>query len=112
MMPLETSCMLSFERVGMLYGESSGVFLGVSLRVDLYMTREDQVFVADVVVTDPTWETVASSVINQLVGVVMKFCTIVKICKYRGLHEGHHFNLMAMEVHDAPMHDMDHFIRE
>jgi hypothetical protein len=24
----------------------------------------------------------------------------------------HHFISMAMEVHGAPMHDMDHFIRE
>jgi hypothetical protein len=37
---------------------------------------------------------------------------IVKICKYRRLYEGHHFVLMAMEVHDTPMHDMDSFIRE
>jgi hypothetical protein len=28
--------------------------LRVSLQVDLYMTQKDQVFIADVVVTDPT----------------------------------------------------------
>ncbi len=37
---------------------------------------------------------------------------IAKIYKYRKLHEGHHIVLMTMEVHGAPMHDMDHFIRE
>ncbi len=37
---------------------------------------------------------------------------IAKICKYKGLHEGHHFILMAMEVHSAPRCDMDCFIRE
>jgi hypothetical protein len=37
---------------------------------------------------------------------------IAKICKYRRLHEGHHFILMAMQVHDALKCDMDHFIRE
>jgi hypothetical protein len=41
----------------------------------------------------------ALSVINQLVGVVAEFSAIAKIRKYRGLHEGHHFILMAMEVH-------------
>jgi hypothetical protein len=38
--------------------------------------------------------------------------TIVKIYKYKGLHEGHHFILMAMEVQGAPGHDMDRFFRE
>jgi hypothetical protein len=37
----------------------------------------------------------------QLEGVVVKLSVIVKISKYRGFHEGHHFILMAMEVHDA-----------
>jgi hypothetical protein len=36
------------------------------------------------------------SVISQLVGVVAELGTIIKIRKYRGLHEGHHFILMAM----------------
>jgi len=35
----------------------------VSLQADLYMIREDQVFVVDVVVINPTREMVASSVI-------------------------------------------------
>jgi hypothetical protein len=42
----------------------------------------------------------------------VKFSAIAKIRKYRGLHEGHHFILMVMEVHDIPGHDMDYFIRE
>jgi hypothetical protein len=36
--------------------------------------------------------------INQLVGVIAKFSAIIKIHKYKGLHEGHHFIVMAMEV--------------
>jgi hypothetical protein len=38
--------------------------------------------------------------------------TIVKICKYRGLNEGHHFIPMAMEVHNTPGCDMDRFINK
>jgi len=55
---------------------------------------------------------VATSVISQLVGVVVELNAIAKICKYRRLHEGHHFISMAMEMHTALGHDMDHFIRE
>jgi hypothetical protein len=55
---------------------------------------------------------VAMSVISRLIGVTMKFNTIVKIHKYKGLHDRHHFILMAMEVHGAPRCDMDRFIRE
>jgi len=76
------------------------------------MIREDQVFVVNVVVTDPTWEMVAMSVISWLVGVIVEFNVIVKIRKYKGLHEGHHFILMAMEVHGAPGCDMDCFIMD
>jgi hypothetical protein len=36
----------------------------VSLQADFYMTHKDQVFVANVVFIDPTWETVATSVIS------------------------------------------------
>ncbi len=38
----------------------------ISLQANLYMTQENQVFIVDVVVIDPTQETVASSVINWL----------------------------------------------
>jgi len=54
---------------------------------------------------------VALNVINPSVGVIMKLNAIVKIHKYKRLHEGHHFILMAMEVHGAPRCDMDRFIR-
>ncbi len=54
----------------------------------------------------------ASSVINQPTSVVAKFNAIIKIDKYRGFHEGQHFILMTMEMHGAPRHDMDCFIRE
>ncbi len=62
--------------------------LWISLRANLFMTQENQVFVAYVVVIDLTWEIMASSVINQLVGVAAKLSAIVKIYKYRGLHQG------------------------
>jgi hypothetical protein len=42
----------------------------------------------------------------------MELNAIVKIHKYRGFHEGHHFIPMAMEVHGVPRHDMDHFTNE
>jgi hypothetical protein len=56
------------------------------------MTQKDQVFIVNVV--------------------VVEFSTIAKIRKYRGLHDEHHFILMAMEVHNTSECDMDHFIRE
>jgi hypothetical protein len=52
------------------------------------------------------------SVINQLANATAKFTVVVKIHKYRGFHERHHFIPMAMEVHNTPRHDMDCFIRE
>jgi hypothetical protein len=42
----------------------------------------------------------------------MEFNAIIKICKYIGFHEGHHFIPMAMEVRNTPGHDMNHFIRK
>jgi hypothetical protein len=76
------------------------------------MTWKDQVFIVDMVVTDSMWEVVASSVISQPTCVVAKLNTIATIHKYRGLHEGHHFIPMAMEVHNALECDMDCFIKE
>ncbi|CAK9198599.1 unnamed protein product, partial [Sphagnum troendelagicum] len=61
----------------------------------------DQVFVANVMVTDLTWEIVASNVISQLACVVTKFSIIIKIYKYKRFHEGHHFIPMALKVDDA-----------
>jgi hypothetical protein len=54
----------------------------------------------------------ASSVISRPTSVIAKLNAIVKIYKCKGLHEGHHFISMTMEVHDTPKHDMDHFIKE
>jgi hypothetical protein len=61
------------------------------------MTREDQVFITDVVVIDLTWEMVALSVISQPASVATKLSAIVNIHTYKGFHEGHHFIPMAME---------------
>jgi len=47
----------------------------------LYMIHKDHVFVANVVVTNMTWETMATSVINRPTGVAVKLNTIVKIHK-------------------------------
>jgi len=62
--------------------------------------------------SNPTQETVSLNVINRPTSVITKFNIIAKICDYKGLHEGHHFILMTMEVHDTPRCDMNHFIRE
>jgi hypothetical protein len=76
------------------------------------MTQEDQVFVANVVVINLTWETMASSVISRLIGAVAELSIIIKIRKYKKLQERHLFISMVMEVHGAPRHDMDSFIKE
>jgi hypothetical protein len=76
------------------------------------MIHEDQAFVVDVVVIDPTQKTVATNVISWPTSVVVKLNAIINICKYGGLHEGHHFIPMAMEMHNALRCDMDCFIRE
>jgi hypothetical protein len=76
------------------------------------MTLKDQVFVTDVVVIAPTQETVALSVISRLVGVIAKLSAIIKIRKYKGFQEGHHFILMAVEVHNALGRGMDCFIKK
>jgi hypothetical protein len=54
----------------------------------------------------------ASNVISQLANANVKFSAIVKIHKYKRLHERHHFIPMVMEVHGAPGCDMDRFIKE
>jgi hypothetical protein len=56
-----------------------------SLWGDLYMTREDQVFVVNVVFTNPTREMMALSVISWLTCVIVELNAIAKICKYKGL---------------------------
>jgi hypothetical protein len=55
---------------------------------------------------------VVTNVISQPVGRVAKLSAIVKICKYKRLHEGHHFIPMAMEVHGTSGRDMDHSFEE
>ncbi len=80
----------------------------VSLQVNLYITNENQVFVADVIIMNLTQEMVATNVIHQITGVVAKLNTIIKIHKYRRIHEKHHF----MEVHGTLGRDIYHFIRE
>jgi hypothetical protein len=55
---------------------------------------------------------VVLSVTNQATSVITKFNVIVKICKYKRIHKGHHFIPMAMEVHNTSQWDMDHFIGE
>jgi hypothetical protein len=76
------------------------------------MTREDQIFITNVVVINSPWKTLIINVINQPVSVNAKLKTIVKIRKYRWLCEGQHFISMVGEVHSAPRHDMDCFIKE
>jgi hypothetical protein len=76
------------------------------------MTCEGQVFVAHVVFIDLAWETMGPSVIIQSASVITKLNAIAKICKYKSIHERHHFISMAMEVHCALKCDTNHFIRE
>ncbi len=64
------------------------------------------------VLTDLTQETMVSNVISRSTSAIAKLSAIVKIHKYRGFQEGHHFTPMAMEVHNTPKRDMDRFIRE
>jgi len=57
-------------------------------------------------------EMMVLSVISRSTSVAAKLSTIAKNFKYRGLHEGHYFISMTMEVHGALKCDMDHFIKE
>jgi hypothetical protein len=84
----------------------------ISSQANFYMTQEDQVFVADVVVIGLMREIVTLNLNIRPIGATAKLRTIAKIHKYRRFHEGHHFILMAMEVHRALEHDMNHFIKE
>ncbi len=76
------------------------------------MTRENQIFVVDLVVSNSPWKIVAKSVINKPTSENVKPKTIAKIEKYKKFCEGHHFITMALEVHNAIGHDMDCFIKE
>jgi hypothetical protein len=63
----------------------------VLLKVDLYMTWDNQVFFVNLVVTDPTHEMVFLNVISQPTGAAAELSTIVKTHKYRGLLSQPHF---------------------
>jgi hypothetical protein len=76
------------------------------------MTQEDQVFIVDVVVTDLMREAMVSNVISRSTSAIVKLSAIVKIHKYRRLHEKHHFTLMAVKMHNTLERDMDHFMKE
>jgi hypothetical protein len=76
------------------------------------MIWKDQIFIVDVMIINLTWETMASSVISWPTCAAIEFRVIVKIHKYRELYKGHHFILMAVEVHGTPRRDIDRFIRE
>ncbi len=60
----------------------------VSLQVNFYITCEDQAFVANMVVPNPTGETMATNVINWLIGAIAKLITIARICKFKGFLRG------------------------
>ncbi len=78
----------------------------------LYMIHDDQIFVANVMVIDSIQKMMTMNVISPPTSAIAKFNAIVKIHKYRRLHERHHFILMTMEMHGALECDMDRFIRE
>ncbi len=76
------------------------------------MTCDGQVFVVNVVIINLAHEMMVTNVINRPTSVIVKLNVIAKIRKYRKFYEGHHFILMAMEMHCALKCDIDHFIRE
>jgi hypothetical protein len=87
----------------------------VHLYVKNFITSQSlhwQIFVTNVVVTNLTREIMALNVISQPTSAIAKLSVIVKIRKYKGFHEGHHFILLAMEVHNTHGCDMDRFIKE
>jgi len=49
----------------------------------------------------------AMDVISRRIGVITELSAIVKIRKYKRLHEGHDFIPMVMEVHGTPERDMN-----
>ncbi|KAG6542682.1 hypothetical protein Mapa_015917 [Marchantia paleacea] len=81
------------------------------VRADLYLVREDQVTVADVVVTDPTRDTVSEGVITHPPGWAASGAA-VKVSKYRGMQRGHLFVPLALELYGAMDTDFDMFVRE
>jgi hypothetical protein len=53
-----------------------------------------------------------SGVISRPTSATTKLNAIANIRKYKRFREGHHFIMMAMEVHDTLGHNMDRFIKE
>jgi hypothetical protein len=105
--------MPSLERMDMLYGKNDGMPLYEEFHYESISTWPEKTKSSL-----PMWwlltprKIVFLNVINRPTSVVAKFNTIIKICKYRGFHEGHHFISMTMEMHYAPRHDMDRSIRK
>jgi len=87
------------ERVGTFYGENEGMPLHWELHYELIFTwfiRIESLLPMWWLLTGHRRRWFRVSLI-----VVAELNVISKIRKYRMLHEGHHFILMAMEVHDA-----------
>jgi len=87
----------------------------VHLYIKNFITSQSlhwQIFVTNVMVTNLTREIMALNVISQPSSAIAKLSVIVKIHKYKGFHEGHHFVLLAMEVQGTHGCDMDRFIKE
>jgi hypothetical protein len=61
---------------------------GISLQFDLYMTRKDQVFIANVVVIDQTWEIVPSNVISQPLSATAKLVSLLISTSIEGFIRG------------------------
>jgi hypothetical protein len=74
------------------------------------MTQKNQVFIVNVISIDLMRQMMTLSVISQPTNVIAKLNIITKIRRYKRFHEGHHFILMAIKMHNA--HDMDRFIKK
>ncbi len=62
--------------------------LGLSLWADFYMTRKDQVLIADVVVVNPMWEMVALGVITRPTCVAIQLNTLLRSTNIKGFMRG------------------------
>jgi hypothetical protein len=64
------------------------LMLRISLRANLYMTRKDQVFIANVVVIDLTWEMMVSSVISRPTSVAKNLVPLLRSASIEGFMKG------------------------
>lgn len=80
----------SVSRLCSIYGEP--------LRAELFLTRGDEVLVADMVVdvTDPTRDAINEHVIINSLGWAGEGCANWKIHKYRPMQRGHNFIPLAI----------------